>query len=227
MITDDSHKIDTSRVQRIYNTKLVIPIGAEVIIHAVGLEKRFKTSFIGLIKDEYILVYLPHQQQHINLAPNDLLAIRYLVGSLVYGFSSTVAAIIGKPFPILFINHPESFESLSLRQDDRVQCFQQITIFKDEQEHLGKLTDLSKSGCRIIMDPPGKESSFPKLNPQDEIVCMFQLPDNEENLYTKGRVRFSKPHKNKVRLGIQFIDLEESVQDAIEEYVAATLEYMD
>lgn len=223
----NSPKIDTSRVQRICKTDLAIPIGAELVIHAIEQGIRFQTTFIGLIKNEFLLVHQPGQQRQIRLAPNDQLAIRYISGSLLFGFSSTLAATITKPYPILFIDHPECYETLNLRQDDRIQCFQPITIYKDSQEQQGKLTDISKSGCRIIIATQAKESAFADLTPQTEIFCTLQLPDNDGNLYTKGLIRLVEQQKNKIRLGVQFINLEKNVQNAIERYIATTLEYLE
>ncbi len=220
-------RIDTSRVQRICKMDLVIPIGAEIVIHTIEQGKRFQTTFIGLIKNEYLLVKHPEQLRQIQLAPNAQINVRYISGSLVFGFSSTVAAIITKPYPILFIDHPECYETLNLRQDDRIQCFHPVVIFKDSQEEKGKLTNISKSGCRIIINEQEKGSAFADLDAQTEIFCTLQLPDSEEELYTKGLIRIIEQQKNKIRLGVQFIDQEEYVRTAIEHYVATTLEYLE
>lgn len=222
-----SPRIDTSRVERICKTELDIPIGAEVVIHALEQGIRFQSTFIGLIKNEYLLVHQPPSLRKIHLSANEQLAVRYISGSLVFGFSSSLASAITTPYPILFLDHPECYEILNLRQDDRVQCFLPITIFKDSQEEQGKLTDISKSGCRIILEPPQKNSAFADLAVATEIFCTLQLPDNEENLYAKGLIRLVEQQKNKIRLGVQFIDLEENVQDAIERHVATTLEYLE
>ncbi|MDH4320916.1 MAG: flagellar brake protein, partial [Desulfobulbaceae bacterium] len=174
-------RIDISRVQRICRADISIPVGAEVVIHAIEQGARFQTTFIGLIKNEYLLVHRPEQQRKLSLTVNDRITVRYISGSLVFGFSSTVAAIITKPWPIIFIDHPECFETLNLRQDDRIPCFQPVTIFKDSQEMPGKLNDISKSGCRIVIDAPAKDSTFAGLAAESEIFCSLQLPGNKEN----------------------------------------------
>ena len=222
-----SPRIDTSRVQRICRSTLAIPIGAEVVIHAIDLGIRFQTTFIGLIKNQYLLVHRPEQLRNVNLSPNDQVTVRYIAGSLIFGFSSSLAATIRKPHPILFITHPECYETLNLRQDDRIQCFQPVTVFKDGLELKGKLIDISKHGCKIILDEQQQNATLADLPVQTEIFCTLQLPDSDENLYAKGLIRQIEQQKNKIRLGVQFIDLEENVQNAIEHYIAATMEYLE
>lgn len=223
----NSHKIDTSRVQRICRTDLTIPIGAEVVIHAVDQKIRFSTTFIGLIKNKYLLLHRPDQRQKLTLSPNEHLAVRYIAGSQIFGFSTTLAAIIAKPYPIIFIDHPECYETLNLRQDDRIKCFQPVTIFKDSEETTGKVTDISKSGCRIIINKQEKDSAFADLKVSTDIFCTLQLPENDNELYTKGIIRVVEQQKDKIRMGVQFIDLDENVQNSIERYIATTLEYME
>ncbi len=220
-------RIDISRVQRVCRSDIAIPVGAEIVIHAIDQGTRFQTTFIGLIKNKYLLVHRPEQQRNSGLTANDRITVRYISGSLVFGFSSTVAATITKPWPIIFIDHPECFETLNLRQDDRIPCFQPVAIFKDGQEMQGKLTDISKSGCRIVIATPAQESAFAGLAAQSEIFCALYLPGNEEQLYTKGLIRQVEKLKNKIRLGVQFVDMEERVHNAIERHVATTLEYLE
>ncbi|MDH3392725.1 MAG: PilZ domain-containing protein, partial [Desulfobulbaceae bacterium] len=57
--------------------------------------------------------------------------------------------------------------------------------------------------------------------------CSLLLPETEKNIYTKGLIRVMDQQKNKIRMGVQFIDLQEDVQNAIERYIATTLEYLE
>ena len=228
-MTEDtgSLKIDTLRIKRNCTDDLSIPIGAEIVIHSAERGSRFKTTFIGLINKEHVLLRLTNKIRQAGISPNEKLTVRYISGSLVYGFGSTVTAIITKPSPILFIEHPEFHETLNLRKDDRVHCFLPITIFIDSNEGKGKLVNISNSGCRIIIEKEAKGNAFADITAGTEIFCKIQLPDNNEQLYAKGIVRAVEPHDNKIRLGLQFMTLEDNVHDAIDHYVAASLEYME
>ncbi|MDH3359544.1 MAG: flagellar brake protein [Desulfobulbaceae bacterium] len=225
--TKNKQKVNGSRIQRVCKTDIAIPVGAEVVIQATEQGLRFNTTFIGLIKGRYLLVNRPESQKNIALSANDQLAVRYIAGNQVFGFISTLATITTNPFPIMFIDLPECYETLNLRKDDRIQCFQPAILYKESLEEKGKLTDISKSGCRIIINKQNDNSPFANLKANNEIFCSLQLPDIENNLYTKGIIRVSESLKTKTKLGIQFLNPEKDVQDAIARYVATTLEYME
>ncbi len=219
---------DNSRVQRLCYTDFEIPVGAEVFMQGDDRADRFQTSFVGMERKNFLLFRQPRRQAGQTLQPQASLTVRFLVENLVLGFKATVLAVIDKPFPLLFISYPDCIEALDLRQDDRVRCFLPATLYRDGQEAQGRIVDLSRSGCQVVLDLAATPVTLlTEPIPGAEVFCQFRLPESDEDLYSKGEIRFVEEKNGKARLGIRFVDPEEPVANGVQQFVAATMDYLE
>ncbi len=222
MSSNKKNPFDTSKIQRLFDVDFDFPIGTKLSINSYSREDRLWSFFIGLERQKYILARLPAQKPRLG----EQVTIRYLKGSMACGFTSTVTGMIEKPYPLLFLEYPKCIDVLELRDSERVFCFVDVTVFWDGLEGSGKITDISKNGCKISLEPDSaKRLSDIDLN--EEIFCQFRLSDLEDDKFTKGYVRHSSLSEGRLTLGVELQDTPEALQEAIENYIKSVKKYYE
>jgi len=211
---------DSSKIQRLCDTEFDFPIGTKISINSFNREDRLWSFFVGLEHQKYIVARLPSKKPNLR----EQVTVRYLKGSMACGFTSTVTGMIEKPYPLLFLEYPKCIDVLELRNSERVFCFIDVAVFWDGDEGTGKITDISRNGCKISLEPAStKKLSGISLN--DEIFCQFRLAELEDDKFTKGYVRHSSLADDRLTLGIELEDTPETLQEAIESYIKSIKEY--
>jgi hypothetical protein len=201
--------------------------GGRVLLDPDGLGKRFWTEFIGLVKGKYLLLRLPMQVGIREALEVDApVTVRYIQGGCrVCGFKTSVAGMNFKPFPLLFLHHPDRVESLSLRRHERVACSLPGRVFQEGQEWEGMIVNISQGGCRMVLDG-GNGASGGTPQADEEIFCSIRLLDSDEELYVRGMVRTVDAKAGNTVLGIQFVEPTEEQAGRIGEYVEGIREYL-
>lgn len=226
MPQQESKATDTSKVEVLRDLEFSVPIGTKVSINRDSGRERLWSFFVGMEYRKYILVRMPaheiNQKPHIN----EQITVRYLKDSLACGFNATITGIIEKPYPLIFLEYPQSIEVLNLRNSERVFCFVDVTVFWEGHEGAGKITDISKSGCKIAMDS-SRASDLSNIGLNDEIFCQFKLEENEKDKYVKGYVRHCEFTEEKLILGVEFDDMPDPLKAEIESYIKTVKEYIE
>lgn len=220
MAGNTKNPFDTSKIQRLCNIEFDFPIGTKISINSYNREERLWSYFVGLEHQKYILVRLPAQKLRLR----EQVTIRYLKGSMACGFNSTVTGMVEKPYPLLFLEYPRCIDVLELRNSERVFCFVDVTVFWDGQEGTGKITDISKNGCKISLEPASAKK-MPGISLNDEVFCQFRLASLEDDKFTKGYVRHSSLSDGRLTLGIELEETPQALQEAIEDYIKSVKEY--
>lgn len=210
--------------------ELELPIGGDALVEVTGTQKRFKTSFVGMDRRQYILLKLPMRRQIIDmLTPHLQITVRFLMdGGRVCGFQCHVAHLSVKPFPLLFLSYPKLVEVLKLRKHDRVACFQPIVFYLSGEEYPAVIVNISAGGCRILMEE-GDLAAMESHAPGEQIVFQLRLFGSEEHVYLQGTVKTAtnEQHHGKqvLALGVAFQDLDEELAGQINSYVETMLAY--
>ena len=221
-------KIDTSKAEPVYDSDFNIPVGSNVSLSCIikGGALRFWTKFIGYEKNKYIVTHLPKNLIDIDFRTKPEITARFIKGSLVCGFTSTVIGNIQKPVPVLFLDYPESILFLNLREKHRASCFFPATLFWESQEIEGRILDISKGGGKIIALAENNET-LPQIKAGEEVFCQMILDKLENALYVKAVVRRITSEKNKHIFGVEFVDLPVDIQHIINDYVSNINEYVE
>ncbi len=219
--------IDLSKVERRDAQDLDITLGARVVLQMVGVGKKFATEFVGMERGKFILLRLPPQQGLRQvLTVDESVTIRYMHDqSLLYGFSASVAAVITSPAPLLFLSYPKTVEVLSLRRHQRVNCLVPIVTYFEGEEYRGQLLNISNSGCMFLMDN-AEEAPAPPYVMKDEIFCQFRLPGADNDLYARGLVKNVGEFKGKQSFGLEFLDVDQEIEQTIIAYIHNVQEYL-
>ncbi|THB68446.1 MAG: flagellar brake protein [Desulfovibrio sp.] len=221
-------KIDPNAVEFKKSDELNLELGANVLVEPYGgAGLQFRTEFVGMFKGRYVAVRLPVTRKILDALPsNRLVNLRFLqTGGVVCGFQAEVAHIMVRPFPILFVDYPESIEVFHLRKHDRVMCYLPVALFMDGEEVKGVITDISTGGCRVFLDD-GAVSGLPKTEKDAELSCLFTLSDSNMEVLVNGVIRTVEDQKQGVVLGLGFIEPTEEVVEAVGQYVAVVKEHL-
>lgn len=221
-------KIDTSKAEPVYDSDFDIPVGSNVSLSCTikGGTLRFWTKFVGFEKNKYIITNLPKKLFDIDFRTKPEITARFIKGSLVCAFTSTVIGNIQEPAPVLFLEYPESILFLNLREKHRASCFFPATIFWESQEIEGRVLDISKGGGKIIALSDNNQT-LPQIKVDEEVFCQMILDKLENALYVKAVIRRITHEKNKHIFGLEFIELPVDIQHIIDDYVLSINEYVE
>lgn len=226
MPQQESKASDTSKVEVLRDLEFSIPVGTKVSINRDSGRERLWSFLVGMEYKKYILIRMPAHEINQKPLVNEQITVRYLKGSLACGFNTTITGIIDKPYPLIFLEYPPSVEVLNLRNSERVFCFVDVVVFWEGHEGAGKITDISKSGCKIAMES-AKAGVLLQIGLNDEIFCRFKLEENEEDKYVKGYVRHCECVADKVTLGVEFEDMPDPLTTEITSYIKTVKEYIE
>lgn len=213
-------------VERKDGLTLHIDMGGAILLEPIGTGQRFKTIFVGMERERYLLTRLPRVAgiREI-LTPETEITVRYLHhNGTVYGFKTAVLSTIPAPVPLVFLSFPKVVEVLSLRRHERVDCFLPATVFHEGTDYACMLTNISSGGCRIILDLPPED--IPNLSLNDEIFCQFSMFGSDQDHFVKGEVKNLTRDCTKLILGIQFDEVSEDIQESINAYVRNVTEFL-
>lgn len=223
---DPSSSKDASAVTRLPGSTLEIPLGGDALVEVAGTQKRFKSIFVGMDKEHFILLKLPMKRQIMEtLSPNLPLTVRFLMeGGKVCGFQAQVTHLSVKPHPLLYLSYPQTLEILKLRRHDRVACYQPVAFFLEGEEYKGIIVNISAGGCRILVE--GEEArTLEDKAVGEQLVFQLRLFGSEESVYLQGLVKTITPEQEKFTLGVAFQDIDPELAMQIEKYVTTMLAY--
>jgi len=221
-------KVDPQKIARVSGATLDVPVGANGILEPQGVGERFKTNFVGWEEGKYVLLKLPSKLDlRDNLYTGKLVIVRYMnCGGQICGFESAIQTSIVVPYRLLFLDFPITIELLSLRKQDRVDCFLPATLRRGEDLIAGKLMNISRGGCHFVVEAQVLKG-HPLLAPEVAGQCEFKIIGTDEQAYDVACVvKKSYEDKGITHLGLQFVDAPEEMQRSIDEYVQDAAKFL-
>ncbi len=100
-----------------------LTVGQELQIEVYLNDKinRFSTLIIGYLEKQSVIILTPTINGRCLILREGLQVTgRLLSGNRVYGFSAKISAVALKPYPHLHLKFPKEFESLQIREAERV-----------------------------------------------------------------------------------------------------------
>ena len=169
---------------------------------------RFRTTFIGYLPQQFILIQSPestklgkHEQYIVKNVP---ITVRGLVEgheASVIAFQTTLKQTLSTPTKILVLNFPETMVIHNLRSTKRVLTELACTVSTNGQEYEAVMTDVSLSGCHINLANGGTDN----ITEDTLVTAKFCENDAEEPTLTLScKVCNLKPFKQGVEFGVAF-----------------------
>lgn len=201
-------------------------VGARVMVEPVGVGEKFATEFLGWERGRYVMLKLPSKFLNVeNLHLDKVVVVKYLhSGGRICAFRSTVLALIHAPVRILFLRYPETLEVVSLRKEDRVDCFVPVVLSADGDSWEGALVNLSPGGGKLVLD--ARESGrLPRTG--GLLALSFRLlGKGVEECQVSGRAIKAAVEGGRVVLVLVFEGVSSGTQEQIARYVELASAYL-
>ncbi|MFN2357542.1 MAG: flagellar brake domain-containing protein, partial [Desulfotignum sp.] len=138
--------LELSDVEGIY-----IDIGTQVYIEIDGVDFSVTSIFIGLLKNEFLIVTLPRRYRSVKtkLYPGSKMVVRYLYDGCVFAFQTTVIEILTNPIRTLALEYPKIVQQRELRIVKRNNVVIPGRVEARKTEFPIVIFDISKKGCRF------------------------------------------------------------------------------
>lgn len=166
-------------------------------------EVRYKCRFVGLIKDECVIIRVPVMPGiRDRIAPGNELTLRYLFEGNIVSFTTESLMYKATPYSLLFVRFPKDTDTYRLRNERRVSCRLRGEVTKSETSFKGMVTDLSESGCAFVMDAGQDMKDF--IEKGDVISGRFWTIDANTPYPFKAKVVRRSERGKEVSLGLGF-----------------------
>lgn len=208
-----------------------IEVGGKLMMNLNGIPDKLHSFFVGYIRKRFVITMIPLVPD-VNrpmlleyLYKGNSATLRFIKRGTVLGFDSSVAHVTFTPFPLLFLEYPENIESYNLRKDDRVTCLFPITVVFNDGEVPGALSDISKSGCNIVLSI----QDSPPRNIEIDDIIRFRCPllSGDPDMNIPGMIKRLKKSGARMELGLKFNDLEKDTARRISDYIEQTRYFID
>lgn len=185
--------------------KLAIEYGAKMRLEIAGVLAPQESRMVGM-ENNFIIVTTPPNPQgildHKLFAGNEVL-VRCFSQGTVYSFQTKLNSTITSPIPLIFLEYPQIVQSDKLRSKERITCMMPATFTYKEDEKPGVIVDLSTTGCRCIINEPGR-SAFLNLDIEKTLFVLCKFPGSKVQLPIHGIVRNINKSKRKIDFGIKY-----------------------
>ena len=96
---------------------IYIDIGTKIYMEIEGINFSVTSVFIGLLKDEFMIVTLPKRYKSVKnkLYPSNKMVVKYLYEGSVYAFQTSVIEMITNPIRALANEYPKVIQERELR----------------------------------------------------------------------------------------------------------------
>lgn len=189
------------------NEGIYIDIGTRVYLEIEGVNFSVTSIFVGLLKDEFMIVTLPKRYKSVKskLYPGNKMVVKYLYGGSVFAFQTSVMEIITNPIRAIAIEYPKVVQERELRVVKRNSVVIPGRVEAKQTEFTVVLNDISKKGCRFkYFDNKG---SMNPLREGDIIRVYCQFPGVSDEIGAMACVRNVSREKEQLLIGAEFQDL--------------------
>jgi c-di-GMP-binding flagellar brake protein YcgR len=190
----------------------LLQAGAVVTIEIntpAGQRGKFRTSFVGFLPKQYVLVQTPSPERlgrmalHIKQGTN--VTVRGLVEGhrgAVVAFTSQIKQTVQMPSRLIVLDFPEQVILQSLRHSIRIDIEIDAIVTVNKERWKASISDISISGCLLFVHNGEKLV----LTNDSEIEIVIEQFMNLYELTFKAIICNVKPMASGISLGVKFVD---------------------
>jgi len=183
---------------------IYIDIGTQVYIEIEGVNFSVTSIFIGMLKDEFMIVTFPKRYKSVKnkLFPNNKMVVKYLYDGSVYAFQTSVIESITNPIRALAIEYPKVVQQRELRIVKRNNVIIPSRIEAKKTEFTAVVFDISKKGCRFKYNDD--KSNLNSLREGDLLRVYCRFPGVSEEIGAMACVRNVTREQGQLSIGAEF-----------------------
>lgn len=220
----DGTRGEQVRLERSY--RLELHIGARMMLRfGWGNEKNsteVSGELVGYTHYEFLLVRVqpsPGLLPRIN--QSECVSVRFLNEGAASLFQTSILGHISRPSLILSLAYPNFMNTLQIRRHKRVSCALPVIIGHKEQKGSGIINDLSRGGCRLIMDMRG-QSLTRDINVGDTIELNVPLDLAKGLEVLHAVVKNAEIEQYRLIMGLAFQPMHSQSEQLLEAFLANT-----
>ncbi|MBU1194936.1 MAG: flagellar brake protein [Proteobacteria bacterium] len=189
---------------------IYIDIGTRVYLEIEGVTYSVTSIFIGLLKDEFMMVTFPKRYKSVKnkLYVGNRMVVKYLFEGSVYAFQTSVIEVITNPIRAIAIEYPKVVQKRELRVVKRNNVIIPSRVEAKKIEFPAVVFDISKRGCRFKYNE--NKSNFSPLREGDILRLYCQFPGISDEIGCMATVRNVAREKGQLSIGAQFEDMADS-----------------
>ncbi len=186
---------------------IYIDIGTEVYLEIEGVNFSVTSIFIGMLKDEFMIVTLPKRYKSIKnkLFPSDTMVVKYLHEGSVYAFQTSVIETITNPIRALALEYPKVVQQRELRVVKRNNVVVPARVEAKKKDFPVVIFDISKKGCRFKYHD--SISNISSLREGDILRVYCQFPGVADEIGAMACVKNIKREQGQLTIGAEFQDI--------------------
>lgn len=203
-------KVDT--IARLSRNLGLLQAGSMITIDIAtpaGQKGKFRTTFIGYLAKQFVLVQYPEASKLGNFGQYIIQGVGVTVRGLIEGHEGAVAAFVTSvkqtiqiPAKIIVLEFPKSLTLQSLRKSLRVEADIQAKVNIANEYWNSLITDISINGCQLTVTN-GEELKLVKDKGVEIIVEDFE---GATNLKLQAEICNIKNQYNGVSIGLKFLE---------------------
>ena len=193
------------------------PVGGSACIAFGSVQLDEKGVFVGYEDEKYIIVRLPTGFDDFDLKLGQSLRLNYNFAGNAYSYETSVLHYL-KKYELVFLSHPQSFESNPLRKEDRVSCRIPATASFKDKAFRGLVTDISHHGCQFCVKIPAT-FTLHQISLSTQISLSLFLSETADPKTVKGKIRNTNFDECKIELGIEFEMLDEPFSQRLDAFI--------
>ena len=184
--------------------KIYVKTGVEMSLTAGDRSFCGKCTYVGQVRDQYIVVTPPPDFPAIEnkLLQADQIMVSYLFERDIFEFPSKLMEVNHNPLMLLILQFPDSIEKKELRSQKRICCFLSATMKINDETQDGIIKDISKSGCRCVFENSGKLEKALRID--DQIALAFGFPGIFDRQEIMGKIKDIRKKGSRLDIGIEF-----------------------
>lgn len=185
---------------------IYIDIGTTVYLGIDGVNFSVTSIFIGLLRDEFMIVTLPKRYKSVKnkLFPSNKMVVKYLYDGSVYAFQTSVIEMITTPIRALVIEYPKVVQQRELRIIKRNNVVIPGRIEAKQAEAPIVVFDISRNGCCFKYHDDKTNMTSLREGDLLRVHCCF--PGFPDEAAVMAVVRNVRRERGRLCVGTQFQD---------------------
>lgn len=174
-----------------------------------GQRGKFRSSFIGYMPKNYVLVQYPDSSKLGNFSQYIAQGMGVTVRGLIEGHEGAVVAFVSIikqtiqiPSRIIVLEFPREVSLQNLRSSVRIETYIKAKVNVKDEYWDSVISDISVSGCQLMINN-GEKLSLSDNKPIEITIEDFQ---DLNNLKLKADICNSKVQSDGIMLGVKFDD---------------------